>query len=940
MDPSSTDAESPPRRIDADTPRVALVERDRVWKLAANAIGTARSGRAAVLLIEGAPGVGKSGLMAAIRSLAAASGLWVFSASGRRRESEHGFGVVLQLLESGSADDGPDSATVWLSRLTGPAGSLRELHPLYRFFREAAAVSPVAVIVDNLDLADEPSLRLLLYLVERLAGLPVAVIAAAGNVPRRRAPALMLDIARHPGTTRFRLEPLTQQGTARRLAKTWLPGTVDELAREIHRATTGNAFLVDELAAAVAARNGDATPVERLAPSGVADWARARAAELDSRAPALLDAIAIFGNDCELRHAASLADMDPETAGEIADELAEAGLVRSGDRLSFGHPVVARALKAASPSAVRGLRHLEAARLLSAEGAPAERLAEHLLQATRMGSEWAVDTLRTAAATALRRGAPWNAVIYLRRALEEPPTHGERAQITLDLGRAEAMAGEPQAAVRLRQAAESLSQAPEQPRAALATGQTLFALGRPDQALAVFERGLANAADADPAFVEQLRAGQAIATWITKFPDGKAGLVAPPADADTPGTRGLLALHALDAALRGRPSTDVHTLAVRALDRRALLEDETADGVGYYLAVAALALAEDYDAAEVALTDAMENARSRGSVLGLATASQWRATVLLRRGCMGAAAVEAGRALAFADYGWRFGLSKAREVLAVTLLERGDLDGARRELDAAEEASMARDPFRISLLDTRGRLLFAEGEPAEALEVFLACGVLADGAGVRNPALVAWRSHAAGALAAMGDVSEAERLADAELEFAKEFGAPGPVGRALRVLASVGEPALATETLQSAVDVLERSQAELEYAAALVDLGAALRRSGRRRAAKEPLMHGLELAERCEAEVLATRARGEMRLSGARPRRTALRGAEALTAREREVAQLAAEGLSNRRIAETLVVTMKTVEWHLNNSYRKLGVRSRRELGDALEPPESTGAVG
>jgi ATP/maltotriose-dependent transcriptional regulator MalT len=162
------------------------------------------------------------------------------------------------------------------------------------------------------------------------------------------------------------------------------------------------------------------------------------------------------------------------------------------------------------------------------------------------------------------------------------------------------------------------------------------------------------------------------------------------------------------------------------------------------------------------------------------------------------------------------------------------------------------------------------------------------------------------------------------------------VGRALRALASISEPALAREALEAAVESRGQSQAELEYAGALVDLGAALRRSGKRSAAREPLMKGLELAQGCGAKVLATRALQEMRLAGARPRRIALRGREARTVREHEVATLAADGLSNRRIAETLVVTLKTVEWHLNHCYRKLGVRSRRDLRGLLGRPEST----
>jgi DNA-binding NarL/FixJ family response regulator len=126
--------------------------------------------------------------------------------------------------------------------------------------------------------------------------------------------------------------------------------------------------------------------------------------------------------------------------------------------------------------------------------------------------------------------------------------------------------------------------------------------------------------------------------------------------------------------------------------------------------------------------------------------------------------------------------------------------------------------------------------------------------------------------------------------------------------------------------MLESSQTALDRAHALVDYGSALRRAGHRRDARDPLRRGADLAARCGAAALAARAVEEAKVAGARPRRVALDGVEALTPRERQVAELAARGMSNREIAETLVVTLKTVEFHLKHTYRKLGVGSRHQL--------------
>ncbi len=125
---------------------------------------------------------------------------------------------------------------------------------------------------------------------------------------------------------------------------------------------------------------------------------------------------------------------------------------------------------------------------------------------------------------------------------------------------------------------------------------------------------------------------------------------------------------------------------------------------------------------------------------------------------------------------------------------------------------------------------------------------------------------------------------------------------------------------------LESADAQLEHARALTDLGAALRRANRRSEAREPLRRGADLAVRSGATVLARRAHTELAASGARPRRLVLSGTDSLTPSEHRVVQMAAQGISNREIAQALFVTAKTVETHLRHSYQKLGIRSRREL--------------
>ena len=221
----------------------------------------------------------------------------------------------------------------------------------------------------------------------------------------------------------------------------------------------------------------------------------------------------------------------------------------------------------------------------------------------------------------------------------------------------------------------------------------------------------------------------------------------------------------------------------------------------------------------------------------------------------------------------------------------------------------------------------AEGRDAEALTAYE--DYVRRHAHVRLPTATFARSHAARALDRLGRTEEAIALAEAELADARRWGAPGTVGPALRVLGVLRREE-GSALLEEAVTVLERSHARLELAKALADLGAALRRERRPSDAREPLRRALELADACGADALVEHVRSELYATGARPRTTALGGVDALTASERRVAEFAADGQSNRDIAQALFVTPKTVEVHLSNAYRKLGIRSRRELAGAL----------
>jgi DNA-binding CsgD family transcriptional regulator len=187
--------------------------------------------------------------------------------------------------------------------------------------------------------------------------------------------------------------------------------------------------------------------------------------------------------------------------------------------------------------------------------------------------------------------------------------------------------------------------------------------------------------------------------------------------------------------------------------------------------------------------------------------------------------------------------------------------------------------------------------------------------------------------AALGNARVARQRADEQLKLARAFGRPRLLGISLRACALVEGGESGLELLGAAVDTLERSQSPLELARALSDYGAALRRAGRLIQARAELERALDLAHRCGPRRIAARARAELIGAGAKPRRDAITGRDALTAGELRVARLAAEGLANREIAQALFITTKTAKGHLSRIYHKLGITRRGQLPDALTGP-------
>jgi DNA-binding CsgD family transcriptional regulator len=321
----------------------------------------------------------------------------------------------------------------------------------------------------------------------------------------------------------------------------------------------------------------------------------------------------------------------------------------------------------------------------------------------------------------------------------------------------------------------------------------------------------------------------------------------------------------------------------------------------------------------------------------LAQISAHRAWASYQRGALADAEADARWALEHAGGVNR--LHAVAELLKV-LIERDELQAAEDVLERTVDPRGSRSIEVARYLFARGRLHGAQGRLKQAGEDFLACGERSAGVELVTLHGAPWRGEAALISSTLGDAAEARRLAREQLELARAFGRPWPFGISLRICGVVEGGQAGLKLLGEAANTLERTRSPLELARALSDYGAALRRAGRRVQARTELERALDLAHRCGARRVATGARAELIAAGAKPRRDAITGRDALTASELRVARLAAEGLGNREIAQALFITTKTAKGHLSRVYRKLDITRRGQLPGALIGPlEDTGSV-
>lgn len=750
-----------------------------------------------------------------------------------------------------------------------------------------------------------------------------ACVVAAVRLGAPLADAGTLSAVAARSTTRtIALEPLRTDDVAAILGRA-------EQAAEVTALTGGNALLTTRLAAALDDNDDLASCAEALA-GWVARYWSAELHRLPPAAKPLVDALLVVGDEAPLWLAAEVADLKRDEAARAADSLVLAGLLAKPDPAGRRMPLVWQVLDAAGAGAVRAGAHSRAAKLLARTEDGLPQAAEHLMAIPPVGEPWAAEVLRDAAREAAETEHD-RCIAWLDRSLKEPVAPELRTELLLDLGAAHERAGSEGAADAYRQA---LRVAPERSRRRvhLLLGRHLFGRGDYRASALELDRALAIDGPDDELRIELLSAYVAAARFDRTLEDAAALHLSSVLDSTLPGRtaaeRALLAEVALEHGIRARPRDSVIGLAQRAWADGLLLEGADVWGITISQVAAALTWSDAFVESDDLLTATIAHAEEHGQELLAATARYLRAWPRYYLGALDDSEADVRAALDAS--GWEMYEPSARAILGHVLFERGAHAEARDALVLSNEDPWRRTvPFAM-LLETRSRLHVAAGDLAAAAEDLEEAGALLDTMGNRSP-FCPWRSRLATVHALQGDITAADAIVALELDQAQAIGTPRALGVALHARGVIAHLAKrpATEDLQAAVEALGACGARVDHARALAALGAVLADEGRRAEAREPLRAALDLARTIGAQDIAERAARDLRRAGGRPPepQQAIAG---LTTSELRVARLAAQGHTNRQIADDLVVSSHTVRFHLTGVYRKLGVASRDELAAAL----------
>ncbi|MEV6875988.1 LuxR C-terminal-related transcriptional regulator [Amycolatopsis sp. NPDC051128] len=839
------------------------------------------AGTGETVLVGGGPASGKTHLQNQVMARAKELGILTLSATGAADERDVDGGVIDQLLASPARPRA-------LTESFGAGDTDERIAGLCSAIHRLARERAVLVAVDDLHHVDETSARLLLRLQRRTRSAALLVVLnhtdswdAGGALPFAGQP------HRH-----VQLEPLSVRAIADLMAGDGHDGLLPE---RIHELSAGNPLLVNAL---IDAHRGSAD-----AGSAYSEAVQRLLNRYGSPLREVATAIAVLDTEVTTDAVAIVAGVDPRDAETSTGWLAGTGLV-AGVRF---RPPAAAAVVGGLRGPEKARLHARAAEVKHLRGLPAADVARHLVTAGEAGAEWALPTLVVAAEQVMLGDDIDFAARCLKLAASVATARWEQQTISQLLAkitwRVNPAAAAPHLAV-LRQG-DSLDQSD---RIALARQSLWF--GERE----TFERAVVAFEDD----VEPLDPRTAAELSLA----GHWHYGASVATAET-GDPWLHTANSLAAIWRTGATEETSGCAERIL-QNCRLSDTSLEA----LATAILALAYDDKADRAAgwCTSLSEEAEYRGAVAWKAMLDAIGASLLLRRGEVAAAAEQANRALAMLD-GQNWGVAISYPL--ATLLTAHTAAGAFKEAAAVlryplPEAAMT-TLGGVRYLRARGQFHLATNRGLAAVSDFQRCRRMLHEWDLDLPTIAPWRTDLAEAHLRLGNPTPAVELAQQQLGCAAPTDAYSR-GSALRVLGLTGDSAARHGLLTRAAESFKASGDRLQLARTMRWLNQLSQRAERSSSLVKPV-HVPRQAGRQSTPRPPLGQPATPRPGVPRPDQIVT---SALSEAELRVAELAAEGRTNRQIAGMLYITVSTVEQHLTRVYRKLGVAGRSGLADEL----------
>jgi DNA-binding CsgD family transcriptional regulator/tetratricopeptide (TPR) repeat protein len=926
-----------------------LVGREAEFAVAAAAVRELTEGRASALAIEGEAGIGKTRLVQSLVEQARGLGVTAFCGEAHPFERTRPFGVVAAALDLNRRSPDPRKAAIG-NLLTGQgteasaaAGdiSYQVVEEIVDLVEASCAERPVLLVVEDLHWADSASVLAISSVARQLPLSAVLVVVTTRPSPLSAEAARLLDDLAAAGARRLQLRPLTSRDVAE-LARHILGAPPGPTLTELLGKAGGNPLwavamlraLADEGLLRPAGDNVEATTSEL--PASMSDLVVRRLRHLPTATLELLQVTAVLGDAASLRDVAAVACRRPsEVVAQLGAAFDAQLLDEAGDRVVFRHQLVHDAIYQHVPAPARRLLHREAAVALMAAGANLLDVADHLVLGAERGDEQAVAWLRDAAREA-SAPAPLVAVELFRRAEALlPGGHRDADLVSTEVVGALLRAGKVAEASDRAEAVLARQHAAEvDTPLRLALVGALALQNRAAELIAVAQAALVGSPRLRPFEEVPMLAQQSWAlTFTGDHRGGESAARRALVIADEAGDAAMRvwALTALLVAIGRQGRYDealAHAQRAAALtadshDRRALpLQPK------FFLGLA-LFDCDRVGEARAAYREALDD--EFGSGWFLADTLTADAQALYAIGEWDDAVpglIAGGQAAREKDHSLMLSQSLGHRAIIATA--SGDHHAAK-ELLAGIVDSVEGDQFSYNagvLASAVAGLKEAEGDRRGAYDVLLRCWRFEAAREDRfyDRSLAPDLVRLALALGDRGVAAEVASAVAAGVALAPEV--PTVRGVALRCQGMVEGD---VEPMLEAVAVARETPLMVQHTGACEDAGRLLAQSGRRDEAVALLAEALELHERAGAEAWAGRVRAQLRGLGVRPGRRGSRnrpasGWASLTATERAVSLLVADGLTNGAVARQLYISPHTVNTHLRHVFAKLGVSNRVAL--------------